>query len=71
MTYQNTPHSNPSERPDRVRFLAEIPIKTFQAIEHQLKHQPDWDRFFIMNNPVAWPDGMYEVISEHTCVSAR
>jgi len=71
MTYQNTPQSDPSVRPDRIRFLAEIPIETYHAISHELMHQPDWDRFFIMKNPVAWPDGMFEAIERHTSVSLQ
>jgi hypothetical protein len=65
MTFQNTPDSDIKVRPERVRFLAEIPIGTFMAIEGDLQRLPDWDRFFIMKNPVGWPEGMYEVISRH------
>ena len=65
MTFQSTPQSDIKARPDRVRFLAEMPIEKFRAIESDLSRVPDWDRFFIMNNPPSWPDGMYDVLSRH------
>lgn len=65
MTFSNAPYSEIKARPERVRFLAEIPLEKFKAIEEDLSGLPDWDRYFIMNNPTSWPEGMYEVISRH------
>ena len=65
MTFQNTPYSDPSIRPERLRFLAELPLEVYKAIECELSQFPDWDRYFIMHNPVAWPDGMFETIEKH------
>ena len=65
MTFSNSPYSDIKTRPERVRFLAEIPIEKFQAIQEDLSNLPDWDRYFIMQNPPSWPDGMYEVITRH------
>ncbi len=65
MTYQNSVESDIDVRPGRVRFLAEIPISVFTAIEKDLSDVPNWDRYFILKNPPAWPHGMYDVISKH------
>ncbi|MBU0985590.1 MAG: DUF2811 domain-containing protein [candidate division Zixibacteria bacterium] len=65
MTFQNTSQTDPAVRPDRIKFLAEIPITVFRSIENDLRSVPDWDRHFIMSNPVAWPEGMFDVISKH------
>lgn len=65
MTFSNAPYSDIKVRPARIRFLAEIPLEKFQAIQQELAGLPDWDRYFIMQNPPTWPEGMYEVISRH------
>lgn len=65
MTFENTFYTDPSVRPGRVRVLAEIPRNVFDAIAGELHTIPDWDRYFIMNNPSGWPMGMFEVISKH------
>ena len=65
MTFQSTLESDIATRPERVQFLAEIPLETFMAIEKDLETLPNWDRFFIMKNPVGWPKQMHDVISRH------
>lgn len=71
MTFANSPTTTISERPARVRFLAEMPLDKYTAIDSALQHQPDWDRFFIFYNPVNWPDGMHEVIEYHLGVDCH
>jgi len=70
MIFEQTPSSDPTSRPARVRFLAEIPLEMFELIKQELHHIPNWDRFFIMNNPVAWPLDMRLVIEQHLRLSA-
>lgn len=65
MTFSNTPQSDIKTRPERVRFLAEIPLEKFRAIQKELGQLPDWDRYFILHNPICWPEGMSEVLSRH------
>ncbi|MBU0982704.1 MAG: hypothetical protein KKA42_02470 [candidate division Zixibacteria bacterium] len=54
-----------TDRPQRIRILAEIPLDVFTRITGELPGLPDWDRYFIMNNPIGWPEGMYDVIERN------
>jgi hypothetical protein len=63
MTFQNTPDSDIKVRPERVRFLAEIPIGTFMAIEGDLQRLPDWDRFFILRECMRSSRGIWARLS--------
>ena len=65
MTYSNTPQTDISQRPDRIKLLAELPRETFEAINRDLGHVPDWERYFIMNNPVSWPSDMRTVMENY------
>jgi hypothetical protein len=65
MTIQNTPYTDIQQRPARIRVLVELPPEEFAAIERNLQHVPDWERYFIMNNPVSWPEGMYAVVQQY------
>lgn len=64
MTFQENVTTDVKVRPERVRFLAELPRDLFERLDQELKTVPDWDRFFIMNNPSGWPQEMRSVV-EH------
>lgn len=64
MTFQESVKTDVKVRPERVRFLAELPRDVYEQLNHELHSIPDWDRYFIMNNPVGWPQEMRSVV-EH------
>lgn len=65
MTFQETAYTDVAVRPERVRFLAELPRDLFDRLDNDLQTVPDWDRFFIMNNPPAWPEQMKSVVEHY------
>jgi hypothetical protein len=64
MTFQESITTDVKVRPERVRFLAELPRDLYEQLDTELRTIPDWDRFFIMNNPSGWPQVMRSVV-EH------
>ena len=64
MTFQESVTTDVKVRPERVRFLAELPRDVYNQLDTELKSVPDWDRYFIMNNPAGWPQEMRAVVEQ-------
>ena len=64
MTFQECATTDVKVRPERVRFLAELPRELYERLDQDLRCVPDWDRYFIMNNPSGWPQEMRMVVEQ-------